>query len=121
MIEIAKITNSSIELKGVSFSDGEKIQEILEICHRTKHMYLEGYPCGRKTRLANKQRLKKWSDYPGICFTYVTTNDNKEHNVEIRILASNMEKLLERYTKKQIEYYSQKYIQDVANEIAKLD
>ena len=121
MIEIARITPSSIELKGVKFSDGETAQKIMDICHKFKHLYMEGYPCGRKTRKNAKKRYKKWVDCPEICFTYLVTNDNASHNLAIHVLVSDIQSLLKRYTEKEIEYYIQMFTQDIADEVITLE
>ncbi len=120
MVKITRITPSTIELKGIHFgSDGDKIDTIMDICHRFKHIYKDGYPYGRKTRKKRGERLEKWSKCPGICFTYLVTNDTRGHNLEIVVLVSDEEKLLERYTKEEIENYKQMYTQDVADAISK--
>ena len=117
MIEILEITPSIIKLAGVSFTDGERVQMIMSICHKYKHMYKDGYPLGRKGRKALGKRLKKWADCPEICFTYLITDDNQGHYLAIHVLVSDTEELLKRYTEAEIEYYMQMYVQDVANEI----
>ena len=117
MVEIIEITPSMIRLKGVNFTDGERVEKIMEICHKYKHLYKDGYPCGRKTRKEKKYRFRKWAQYPGICFTYLVTNDNEGHFLEIHILVSDKETLLKKYTEQDIEYYMQMYTQGVADEI----
>ena len=117
MVELKKISPSVIELTGVNFADGEKVQQIMDICHKYKHLYKEGYPYGRKTRKAMGKRLKKWVDCPEICFTYLVTDDNAGHHLAIHVLVSDTESLLKRYSPSEIEYYRQMYTQDVANEI----
>ena len=116
-----EITDSGIKLDGVSFKDdGDKIQAIMEICHRYKHLYLDGYPCGHKTRKAQGLRLKKWGECPQICFTYYATNDTDGHNLAIQVVVSDMENLQKRYTIKQIEEFRQKFLLDVSRKIADL-
>lgn len=117
MVEITKITPSSIELKNISIADGEKVQKIMDICHKYKHLYKEGFPCGRKTRKETKKRMKKWMNCPEICFTYLITNDTKDHNLAIHVLVSNTEDVRKRYSESEIEYFMQMYTQDVADEI----
>lgn len=117
MVEIIEITPSIIKLKGVNFGDGVRVEKIMEICHKYKHLYKDGYPYGRKTRKAMKQRLKKWADCPGICFTYLVTNDNEGHFLEIHVLVSDKESLLQKYTEQEIEYFMQMYTQGIADEI----
>lgn len=122
MAEIVRITPSTIELREINFKDdGEKVQKIMDIAHRFKHLYLEGYPCGRKTRKESKKRYKKWSDCPEICFTYLVTNDNTAtpNNLIIRVLVSDVEHLIEKYTQEEIDFYTQMYTQDVADEIVR--
>ena len=117
MVEITKIDSSTIELRGISIADGEKVKTIMDICHEYKHLYMEGYPCGRKTRLKNKKRIKKWAECPKICFTYLVTNDTKNHNLAIKILVSDTQNLKKIYSDREIEYYMQMYTQDVADRI----
>lgn len=117
MVEIVSITPSRIKLKGITISDGEKVKKIMDICHEYKHMYKDGYPYGRKTRKLMGKRLKKWTDCPQICFTYLVTDDNEGHYLAIHVLVSDTEELLKRYTEQEIEYYMQMYVQDVANKI----
>ena len=71
MVEITSITQTDIELKGVSFDDKDMVEDIMAICHRLKHLYMEGHPCGKKTRRKNKIRMKKWAQCPEICFVYL--------------------------------------------------
>ena len=120
MIEIVKITPSTIELKGVRFSDGQTVEKIMNICHKFKHLYLEGFPCGCKTRKNSKKKMKKWADCPGVCFTYWVTNDSENHNFTINILVSDIKNLLEKYTEREIEHFKQNYTQDVADAIASI-
>ncbi len=117
MVEIKKITPSTIELTGVKINEGDKVQKIMDICHKYKHMYKEGYPYGRKTRKELKKRLKKWQECPEICFTYLVTDDNEGHHLTVHVLVSYTETLVKRYTEKEIEYYRQLYTQSVADEI----
>ncbi len=118
MIEILRVTDSTIELSGISFRDGEMVDKIMEICHKFKHLYLEGYPCGRKTRKKSTEKYKKWTESPGICFTYTVTNDNENHNLIIHVFVSDMETLLKKYTEREINYYTQMYTQEIADGIA---
>ena len=117
MVDIIKIDTSTLILKGVSIADGAKVQQIMDICHSAKHMYKDGYQQGRKTRKANKKRTKKWANSPGICFTYLITDDTEGHNLAIRVLVSDITNLRKKYTDREIEYYTQMYIQDIANQI----
>ena len=117
MVEIISITPSSIELSGVRISDGEKVQQIMDICHKYKHLYKDGYPYGRKTRKELKKRLKKWADCPEICFTYLITDDTEGHYLAIHVLVSYTEALVKKFTETEIEYYKQMYTQSVAEEI----
>lgn len=117
MVEIVKITSDGIELKGVKFEQGERVQKIMDICHKFKHLYLEGYPCGRKTRKEKNLKLKRWGKCPRICFTYLVTNDTESHNLAIHILISDVQSLLTRYTEDEIYYFTSMYTQDVADEI----
>lgn len=120
MVEIASISPSIIELRGVRFEEGEKVQKIMDICHKFKHLYLEGYPCGRKTRKEKDLKLKRWGKCPRICFTYLVTNDNKSHNLAIHVLVSDVQSLLKKYSQDQIDYFTQMYTQDVADEIVNI-
>lgn len=120
MVEIASISPSIIELRGVKFEEGEKVQKIMDICHKFKHLYLEGYPCGRKTRKEKGLKLKRWGKCPGICFTYLVTNDNKSHNLAIHVLVSDVQSLLKKYSQDKIDYFTQMYTQDVADEIVNI-
>lgn len=117
MVEVIKITPTSIKLEGISFRDGEKVEKIMEICHKYKHMYKDGYPCGRKARKESGIVYKKWGKCPKICFAYLITNDNRSHNLEIDIVVHDVESLLKRYTLKEVEHFTQLYAQDVADEI----
>lgn len=119
MVEVLEMTPAHIKLGGVHFVDGEKVQKIMDICHKYKHMYKEGYPCGRKTRKESKKRLKKWDKCPEICFTYLVSDDNAGHHLMIYVLVSDIESLLKKYTEQEIDYWRQMYIQDVADEIIK--
>ena len=119
MIKIANIEPTIIELEGVKRTD-EKFQKIMDIFHTTKHKYLHGYPSGRKTRKKNGERLEKWIDCPGICFSYTLTDDTA-HDLAIRILVSDPKKHQERYTQKEIEYFAQMFTQDIADSITALD
>ena len=121
MIDIIKVNERSIELRGVHFKDGEVIEQIMDICHKYKHLYKDGYPCGRKTRKKDGKRVKRWTDYPGICYTYLITNDTKEHNLLIKILVSSLDALKKKYTNTEIEHFTSMYIQDVTDEILGLD
>lgn len=120
MIEIVEITPSSIELKGVRFKEGEKVQKIMDICHKYKHLYKEGYPCGRKTRKKQEEQATKWKNCPEICFTYLVTDDNAKHHLMIRVLVTRTKALLKRYSENEIEYFMQMYTQNVADEIISL-
>ena len=119
-ITISGITPETIELSGVGFRDGEKVQQIMDICHKYKHLYIEGYPCGRKTRKEKKLKLKKWVDCPEICFTYLITNDNETGNLAIKLFISHQEQLAEKYSEKEILYFLQMFSQSIAEEIIKL-
>ena len=121
MIEIASITSTVLELKGISFNEGDKVQKILDICHKWKHMYMEGYPCGRTTRKQSKTRFKRWGSHPGICFTYLLTDDNEKHNLAIHVIISDMQKLRKKYSEREIMYYAQMYLQNVADEIISIN
>ena len=116
-MEVTGVTSSTIELKGISFSDGAKLEKIMDVCHKYKHLFKDGYPCGRRTRKKISQPLKKWGDCPEICFTYYLTNDNKDHHLAIQILVSDEESLLKKYTKREIEYFTQLYTQFVSDSI----
>ncbi len=116
MVEIVKIGASSIELKGVAFKESDKVQQILDICHRFKHLYMEGFPCGRKTRRENNLKLKKWAACPKITFTYIVTPPYSE-NMTINILVSDLQDLRKRYTQTQIEYFTAMFVQGIADEI----
>ena len=117
MIEVTKVTDTSIELNGVHFKDGELVEQIMEVCHKFKHLYKDGYPCGRKARLKKGERTEKWDKSPGICFTYLITNDTKGHHLSINVLVSNVEQLREKYPDVVIMYFLQMYLQDVADGI----
>lgn len=127
MIEIARNTYSEadkmseIELEGVHFKDGELVEQIMEICHKYKHLYKDGYPCGRKARKKSGIVMEKWAKCPEICFAYLITNDTKGHNLLVKILLSNWESLQKRFTSAEIDYYAQMFAQDVADEILTLD
>lgn len=120
MIEIVEITPSTIELKGINFKDGEEVQQIMDICHKYKHLYKEGYPCGRKTRKKQEQQTERWVDCPEICFTYLITNDNAKHHLVIRVLVSCTKSLLKKYNETEIEYFMQMFTQNIADEIITL-
>ena len=120
MIELVEITPSTIELKGVNFKDGEKVQQIMDICHKYKHLYKEGYPCGRKTRKKQKRQTERWVDCPEICFTYLVTNDNAKHHLVIHVLVSHKKSLFKKYSEDKIGYFMRMYTQNVADEIITL-
>ena len=119
MVEVKEITPGKIKLGGIHFADGEKVQKVMDICHKYKHMYKDGYPCGRKTRKESKKRYKKWAECPEICFTYLVSDDNEGHYLTIHALVSDTDSLLKKYTEEEIEYFRQMYTQDVADEIVK--
>ena len=119
MFEIAKMDSTSVEFKGITFKEGDKVQKIMDICHSWKHMFLEGYPCGRKTRNKLEKRPKKWADAPGVCLTYLVTNDNESHHLKLAILIGNEELLKRQYNKKELAYFVQMYLQRVTDEILK--
>ena len=116
MVEITSIAQTDIELKGVSFDDKDMVEDVMAICHRLKHLYMEGRPYGKKTRRKNKIRMKKWAQCPEICFVYLVSASDR---LKIHILVSDVESLLERYTQSEIDYFTQMYVQDVADEIIK--
>ena len=117
MVEITKTTPSTIKVKNIGIADGNKVQMIMNICHKYKHLYKEGFPCGRKTRKTCRQRIEKWANCPEICFTYLITIDAENHNLTIGILVSDLENLRKRYTEREIEYHTQMYVSDIADEI----
>ena len=116
-IEIVEITPFILKLKGVGFNEIDKIRHIETVCHKYKHLFMEGFPCGRKTRKQLGIRMKRWQDYPGICLTYLVTP--KENNTAtVRVLVSSVEKLLSRYTRSEIGYFVQMFLQYIAEEVA---
>lgn len=116
-MEIRKISNTTIELSGVDINSKAEIEQILKACHKIKHLYLEGYPCGRKTRKKNNLKLKKWAKCPEICFVYLVTPLGD--GLIIRVLVSDLVSLKKRYTDDEINYFASMYIQNVADEITK--
>ena len=49
-------------------------ERIMEICHQTKNLYMEGYPHGRPKRqkLAKAGIIyKKWEECPGVTICYL--------------------------------------------------
>lgn len=115
MIEIAAITPSSITLKGIEPYDYAGVEKIMDICHKYKHMYNDGYPCGRKARKKLGKRLKKWAYCPEICFVYLLKQSDE--SLIIRILVSDYEGLLKKYSIEEIEHYRQMFTQNIADEI----
>lgn len=128
-----KLTIKNTEAKVVSTSSEEiiirglksKINAILDICHRKKHLFKDGYEHGRKTRKALGKVTERWADCPEICFAYLLTDDFDEdkrykgHNdlLKISILISDETSLLKRYTREQIDDIAYKYATSVADEI----
>lgn len=115
-IAIKEIAPFTLVLQGANFNDQKKVQRVMDACHKHKHLFMEGYPCGRKTRKKMGGRMKKWPDYPGICFTYLVTA-GKNDTLTVRVLVSSVEDLLTKYTRGEIGYYVQMYLQGVAEEI----
>lgn len=118
MIKVVEVTEEKIELEGISFLDGEKVEQIMNICHKYKHMFLDGYPCGRKTRKISSEKYRKWEESPGICFTYTITDDNSCHHLMIKVFVSEEDKLLKKYSAKEILHYKELYTLRVSKEIA---
>ena len=108
-----------LTMKGISFSDNETVQTIMDVCHKNKHLYMEGFPCGRKTRKKIKKKFERWAECPGMCFTYLVTS-KAENSVTIRVLVSSVEELLGRYTRREILYYVQMFLQGIADEVLAL-
>ncbi|MBR6505558.1 hypothetical protein IKT18_01815 [Candidatus Saccharibacteria bacterium] len=115
-IEIVEITPFVLRFKGVGFNEVEKIMYIESVCHKYKHVFMEGFPCGRKTRKRLGARMKRWQDYPGICLTYLVT-PRENNTATVRVLVSSVEKLLSRYTRSEVGYFVQLYLQYVAEEV----
>lgn len=119
--EIVKVSKEEIIIRGLS----SKMSKIAEICHEQKHLYKEGYRCGRKTRKKIGEKTEKWEDCPEICFTYLLTDDfdeNKKykgHNgfLKIKILTSDRQSLLEKYSKVEIDDYAKQFAESIADEI----
>ena len=120
MVEITTVTSSIIELSGIGFSDGEKVQKIMDICHKYKHLYKDGYYFGRKTRKKRGTKTAKWADCPEVSFTYLVTddtNDSQDPRLRIHVLISDTNGIHDRYTDNEIEYFRNMYVQEVADEI----
>ena len=134
MPSIVQVNHKSIILEGIDMFDKPLVEEILKICHRYKHLYLEGYKAGRKTRKAEGDMTEKWADCPEICITYTlmpcTEIFEEENNftpkgntsyLEIRNFVSEEEKLsLTRMTADEIIYWRNRFTNDIADDIEKL-
>lgn len=118
--KVVKISGEEIIIRGLRLSNS-----ISKICHEQKHLYKEGYRCGRKTRKQMGKRTKKWEDCPEICFTYLFTDDFDEdkeygaHNgfLKIKILVSDRESLRKKYSNDEIAEYAYKFALSIADRI----
>lgn len=106
----------TLTIKGLDLSD-ETMKLVGNVCHKHKHLYKEGYPCGRKTRMKTKKKYVRQKN-PGMCFTYLVTKHNGV--LVIHVLVSSLKELLERYTLDEILFQVQQYLQDVADELLKV-
>ena len=122
LVEIKEIQKSTIKLTGISFKDSEAIQKITEVCHHYKHMYRDGYPVGRKTRKKTGKRFYRWTDCPEISFTYLIMPDTSgQSSVKISIYVSDIEETEKKYSKEEISYFMNMFVQNIADGILQLE
>ena len=129
--QIVEVNDKSIIVKGLSMKDdGGIIQKIMDICHRTKHLYKDGYECGHKTRSKTGKRHAYWEDCPHICIVYLITNDmdyetgfKKDPNVpylKICTVISELDDLKKRLTDREISLIRQMFISEISEKVEAL-
>ena len=114
-IEVIEVTPFILRLKGIGRDEVEKIWFIESVCHKYKHIFMEGYPCGRKTRKKLGIRMERQQN-PGICLTYLVTPQGND-TVTVRILVSSVEEALKRYTRREILWFVQDFMQGLTEEL----
>ena len=107
-----------IEIETKSLTDNEK-ERILAICHKHKHLYLDGYPHGKKTRheLRKKGGIKyeKWIGTPQVCITYLLMPTDIGFIIESII--GNLDETSNIYTQRELFLFMQNWQQDVVEDI----
>lgn len=110
--------------KGVIKLDAENItneekEKLLTILHKHKHLFLDGFPHGKKTRRELKKKAgivyEKWKDSPEVCITYYLTSTND--GLEIVSMIGNLDDAAKKYTQTELFHFMQLWQQDVIDEI----
>lgn len=94
--------------------DTETAEKIMKICHKYKHLYLDGFPHGRNTRkkLAGTGAVfNKWENSPHVCITYVFKKANEK--VIINAIIANRQDVSRIYTDEELQLFLQQWQQDV--------
>lgn len=113
-LEIA-IKDNVIVVKNIEIDQG--IGEIIrDVCHKNKHLYLDGYPHGHRARkkfAGMGVYFDKWEETPKICITYWFQRPDKEstNEIEIHAVVSNTHK----YAPKEVAHFLAKWQQDVVD------
>lgn len=113
-IEVKEITPFICDLTIGAREETEAREKIEKVCHKYKHIFMEGYPCGRKTRKQLGIRLERQQN-PGICLTYLVTSNGG--SATVRILVSSVEEALKRYTRREILWFVQDFMQSLTEEL----
>ncbi len=113
-IEVKEITPFICDLTIGAKFEPEAREKIEKVCHKYKHIFMEGYPCGRKTRKKLGIRLERQQN-PGICLTYLVTSNGG--SATVRILVSSVEEALKRYTRREILWFVQDFMQSLTEEL----
>lgn len=113
MIEKGVITLSIANLTN------ESKETILNICHKHKHLFLDGYPHGQKTRRKLKKQggitYTKWTGSPEIDIVYYLNESNDL--VNIVSIIGNQQEAREKYTNKELGLFLQNWQQYVIDDI----
>ena len=117
------ITPDAIIIDGTD-KNNQARENILGVCHKYKHLYLDGYPHGKKTRrrLYDKAGIvyQKWEESPKICIMYRLVPDESAGKILIKAFIANLEETSSKYTKRELSLFLQQWQQSVADEVATL-
>ncbi len=125
MLEISEVKITTYPEAITTFASrlsNEEKEFVLNICHKHKHMYLDGYPHGKKTRRKLRKQggieYDKWADSPEIDIVYYLSQ--KDERTEIIAIIGNLTDHAKRYTERELELFLQNWQQSVIEEISAL-
>lgn len=112
------IKDNCINIDGIDIN-AEAIEKVMNICHKYKHLYLDGYPHGRGTRKKLAETgvvFKKWRNSPHICISYIIRKSS-ENGLSIEAIVANKEKIKNKYSDEELRLFLYNWQQDVAENI----